>query len=55
MMVYEAVLRSLLCEPTGAGKESPLNPTVLLARILARLVDEYQRQLTAMEDKEEAG
>ena len=48
VMVYEAVLRSLLCQPTGAGEEPPLNPTVLLARILARLVDEYQRQLSVM-------
>jgi CheY-like chemotaxis protein len=54
MMVYGAVLRSLLCEPTGAGKESPLNPTVLLARILARLVDEYQRQLSVMAEGEKA-
>ena len=54
MMVYRAVLRSLLCEPTGAGEEPPLNPTVPLARILARLVDEYQRRLSAMEYKEEA-
>lgn len=52
MMVYEAVLRSLLCEPTGAGEEPPLNPTVLLARILARLVDEYQRRLSAMAEGE---
>jgi hypothetical protein len=54
MMVHRAVLRSLLCEPTGAGEEPPLNPTVLLARILARLVDEYQRRLSAIEYKEEA-
>ena len=54
MMVYRAVLRSLLREPTGAGEEPPLNPTALLARILARLVDEYQRRLFAIEGKEEA-
>ncbi|MCJ7811397.1 MAG: hypothetical protein MUP62_04305, partial [Dehalococcoidia bacterium] len=52
VVVYEAVLRSLLCEPTGAGEEPPLNPTVLLARILARLVDEYQRRLSAMAEGE---
>jgi ActR/RegA family two-component response regulator len=54
MMVYRAVLRSLLCEPTGAGEEPPFAPTVCLAWILARLVDEYQRQLSAIEGKEEA-
>jgi len=46
MMVYRAALRSLLSEPTRTEVEPPLNPTVLLARILARLVDEYQRQLS---------
>ena len=54
IMVYEAVLRSLLCEPAGSGEEPPLNPTVLLARILARLVDEYQRQLSVMAGGEKA-
>ena len=46
MMIYRAALRSLLSEPTRTEVEPPLNPTVLLARILARLVDEYQRQLS---------
>jgi CheY-like chemotaxis protein len=44
MMVYRAALRSLLSDPASTGAEPPLNPTVLLARILARLVDECQRQ-----------
>jgi CheY-like chemotaxis protein len=44
MMVYRAALRSLLSEPTRTEVEPPLNPTVLLARILARLIDECQRQ-----------
>jgi len=48
MMVYRAALRSLLSEPTRTEVEPPLNPTVLLARILARLIDECQRQSSAM-------
>jgi CheY-like chemotaxis protein len=46
MMVYRAALRSLLSEPARTEVEPPLNPTVLLARILARLVEEYQGQLS---------
>jgi CheY-like chemotaxis protein len=48
MMVYRAALRSLLSEPTRTEVEPPLNPTVLLARILARLIDECQRQSSVM-------
>jgi CheY-like chemotaxis protein len=47
--VFRAALRSLLTEPDGLGTEPPFNPTICLARILARLVDEYQRQLSVME------
>ena len=54
VMIYEAVLRSLLCEVAGSGEEPPLNPTVLLVRILARLLDDYQRQLSVMVGSEKA-
>ena len=49
-LAYQAVLRVLSSQ---LGVEPPLNPTVCLARILARLLEEYQRQLFAIEGKEE--
>jgi ActR/RegA family two-component response regulator len=48
-LAYQAVLRVL---SSGSGVEPPLNPTVCLARILARLLEEYQRRLSAMEGVE---
>jgi len=39
------------CGPNGKRTS---NPTVCLARILARLLEEYQRRLFAIEGKEEA-
>ena len=53
-LAYQAVLRVLSSESIVSGVEPPLNPTVCLARILARLLEEYQRQLFAIEGKEEA-
>jgi len=50
-LAYQAVLRVLSSQ---LGVEPPLNPTVCLARILARLLEEYQRRLFAIEGKEEA-
>jgi len=50
-LAYQAVLRVLSSE-SGVGP--PLNPTVCLARILARLLEEYQRRLFAIEGKEDA-
>jgi ActR/RegA family two-component response regulator len=50
-LAYQAVLRVLSSQ---SGVEPPLNPTVCLARILARLLEEYQRRLFAIEGKEEA-
>lgn len=46
--LFRAALRSLLTEPAGLETEPPFNPMICLARILARLVDEYQRQLSVM-------
>ena len=50
-LAYQAVLRVLSSQ---SGVEPPLNPTVCLARVLARLLEEYQRRLSAIEGKEEA-
>jgi CheY-like chemotaxis protein len=50
-LAYQAVLRVLSSQ---SGVEPPLNPTVCLARVLARLLEEYQRRLFAIEGKEEA-
>jgi CheY-like chemotaxis protein len=50
-LAYQAVLRVLSSE---SGVEPPLNPTVCLARVLARLLEDYQRRLFAIEGKEEA-
>ena len=50
-LAYQAVLRVLSSQ---SGVEPPLNPTVCLARILARLLEEYQRRLFAIGSKEEA-
>ena len=45
-MIYRAALRSLRPEEGSPSVEAPFNPTVLLARIQARLLDEYQRRLS---------
>jgi hypothetical protein len=44
--VYQAALRSLATEAARLEAEPPFSPTVCLARILARLVEEYQGQLS---------
>jgi len=49
-LAYQAVLRVLSSE---SGVEPPLNPTVCLARLLARLLEEYQRRFSAVELMEE--
>ena len=44
--VYQAALCSLATEAARLEAEPPFSPTVCLARILAGLVDEYQRELS---------
>lgn len=44
--VYQAALLFLATEAARLEAEPPFSPTVCLARILARLVDEYQRELS---------
>jgi len=53
-LAYQAVLRVLSSESIWSGVEPPLNPTVCLARVLARLLGEYQSGLPTMEYENEA-
>ena len=44
--LYQAALRSMATEAARLEVEPPFSPTLCLALILARLVEEYQRQLS---------
>jgi CheY-like chemotaxis protein len=52
-LAYQAVLRVLSSESVVSGVEPPFNPTVCLARVLARLLGEYQNGFSSMESDED--
>jgi CheY-like chemotaxis protein len=53
ILAYQAVLRVLSSESVVSGVEPPFNPTVCLARVLARLLGEYQSGFSSMEGNED--
>lgn len=53
-LAYQAVLRVLSSESIVSGVQPPFNPTVCLARVLARLLGECQSGFSSMEGNEDA-
>ncbi len=53
-LAYQAVLRVLSSESVVSGVEPPFNPTVCLARVLARLLGECRSGFSSMEGNEDA-
>jgi CheY-like chemotaxis protein len=52
ILAYQAVLRVLSSESIVLGVEPPFNPTVCLARVLARLLEDHRGRSSAMGERE---